>query len=187
MSLKKEKEPVRKNKPVKENELVKNRDYEITIEDMGNDGEGIGHIDGMTVFVKDTVIGDVALIKIIKVKKSIAYGRLVKLIRPSEFRVDRVCPKARSCGGCVMQHVSYERQKQYKWDKEELSPEDRRSGGSGDYYGAGIWHGGSLSLQEQGPVSCGQRQGWQGSDRILCGKNASDYGKPELLSWSGTK
>ena len=48
MSFKKE------NKPVKENELVKNRDYEIAIEDMGNDGEGIGHIDGMTVFVKDT-------------------------------------------------------------------------------------------------------------------------------------
>lgn len=111
MSFKKE------NKPVKENELVKNRDYEITIEDMGNDGEGIGHIDGMTVFVKDTVIGDVVLIKIIKVKKSIAYGRLVNLIRPSEFRVEPMCPKARSCGGCVMQHVSYERQKQYKWDK----------------------------------------------------------------------
>lgn len=98
-------------------DLVKNQDYEITIEDMGNEGEGIGHIDGMTVFVKDTVIGDVALIKVIKIKKSIAYGRLMKLITPSPYRVEPKCKLARQCGGCTMQHVSYEKQLEYKWDK----------------------------------------------------------------------
>ena len=75
MSFKKE------NKPVKENELVKNRDYEIAIEDMGNDGEGIGLVDGMTVFVKDTVIGDVALIKIIKVKKVVYLSKHLKNLK----------------------------------------------------------------------------------------------------------
>ena len=97
--------------------MIKNQDYEITIEDMGNDGEGIGHIEGMTVFVKDTVMGDVALIKIIKLKKSIAYGRLMKLITPSPYRVEPKCKLARQCGGCTMQHVAYEKQLAYKWDK----------------------------------------------------------------------
>jgi 23S rRNA (uracil1939-C5)-methyltransferase len=98
-------------------DLKKNSDYEITIEDMGNDGEGIGHIDGITVFVKDTVMGDVAIVKIIKLKKKIAYGRLIKLVVPSPDRVEPACSHARVCGGCSMQHVSYDRQLQYKWDK----------------------------------------------------------------------
>ncbi len=98
-------------------EITKNNDYEILIEDMGNDGEGIGHIEGMTVFVKDTVMGDRAVVKIIKLKKNIAYGRLVELLSPSPYRVAPVCDNARRCGGCTMQHISYEKQLEYKWNK----------------------------------------------------------------------
>lgn len=97
--------------------LEKNQEYDITIEDMGNEGEGIGHIDGMAVFVKDTVPGDMARIKIIKVKKNYAYGRLVELISPSEYRVEPVCPHARKCGGCTIMHVCYEKQLAWKQDK----------------------------------------------------------------------
>lgn len=97
--------------------LEKNADYEVLIDDMGNDGEGIGHIDGMTVFVKDAVVGDKALVKIVKLKKSIAYGRLMSLVQPSPYRVEPVCDKAKRCGGCTMQQVSYERQLEYKWNK----------------------------------------------------------------------
>ena len=84
---------------------------------MGNDGEGIGHVQGMTVFVKDAVVGDLAEVKIVKVKKNIAYGRLMKLITPSPYRVEPVCDKAKRCGGCTMQQVSYEQQLEYKWNK----------------------------------------------------------------------
>ena len=45
--------------------LVKNEDYQVLIEDMGNDGEGIGHVQGMTVFVKDAVVGDLAEVRIV--------------------------------------------------------------------------------------------------------------------------
>lgn len=124
-------------------ELKKNSIYTIEITDMGNEGEGIGHLslsdvannktgtdistkasseDGnnvqnITVFVKDTVIGDVAEISIMKAKKSIAYGRLVRLITPSPYRVTPVCPVAKSCGGCSLQHIFYEKQLEYKWNK----------------------------------------------------------------------
>jgi 23S rRNA (uracil1939-C5)-methyltransferase len=97
--------------------LEKNQEYEITIEDMGNEGEGIGHINGMAVFVKDTVPGDVAKIKIVKAKKSYAYGRLMELITPSEYRVEPVCPLARKCGGCSIMHVSYHQQLRWKQKK----------------------------------------------------------------------
>ena len=98
-------------------ELKKNQDYEIKIEDMGNDGEGIGHIEGMAVFVKDAVIGDVAKVRIIKVNKNYAYGRLMELLTPSLYRVEPLCDKARQCGGCTMQHIAYEKQLEYKWNK----------------------------------------------------------------------
>ena len=97
--------------------LEKNQEYVVTIEDMGNEGEGIGHIDGMAVFVKDTAPGDVAKIKIIKAKKNYAYGRLVELITPSTYRVEPICPHARKCGGCTIMHVSYEKQLLWKQDK----------------------------------------------------------------------
>lgn len=97
--------------------LEKNQEYEITIEDIGNDGEGIGRIDGMAVFVKDAMPGDVARIKIIKDKKKYAYGRLMEIIAPSKDRVNPVCPHARACGGCSIMHVSYEKQLAWKQDK----------------------------------------------------------------------
>jgi 23S rRNA (uracil1939-C5)-methyltransferase len=97
--------------------LEKNQEYEIKIEDMGNEGEGIGHINGMAVFVKDTVPGDVAKIKIVKAKKSYAYGRLMELITPSGYRVEPVCPLARKCGGCSIMHVSYHQQLRWKQKK----------------------------------------------------------------------
>ena len=56
-------------------EFKKNDMVTVTIEDMGQDGEGIGKIAGYTLFVKDTVFGDVAEVKIIKAKKNYGYGR----------------------------------------------------------------------------------------------------------------
>jgi len=60
--------------------LRKNDQVEITIEDMGSEGEGIGRYNGYALFVKDTAIGDRALVQITKAGKSYGYARLVKLI-----------------------------------------------------------------------------------------------------------
>ncbi|MBQ9609624.1 MAG: 23S rRNA (uracil(1939)-C(5))-methyltransferase RlmD [Lachnospiraceae bacterium] len=97
--------------------MNKNEEYTVTIEDIGSEGEGIGHIDGITCFVKDTVVKDEVKVKIIKVKKNYVYGRLMEIITPSPYRVEAVCPKAKSCGGCTFMHMSYERQLEYKKNK----------------------------------------------------------------------
>lgn len=98
-------------------EYKKNDMLTVTMEDMGHDGEGIGKIDGYTVFVKDAVIGDTVLAKIMKTKKNYGYARLMEIIEPSKDRVEPRCPYARQCGGCQIQALSYEKQLEYKNNK----------------------------------------------------------------------
>ena len=97
--------------------MEKNEIYEVKIEDMSEDGSGIGHIDGMAVFVKDTAIGDTASIRIVKVKKSYCFGRLERIIEPSPYRVEPFCPVAKQCGGCTLQHISYKKELELKKDR----------------------------------------------------------------------
>ncbi|MFI3201711.1 MAG: TRAM domain-containing protein, partial [Eubacteriales bacterium] len=92
----------------------KNDIVTITIEDIGTKGEGIGKIDGYTLFVKDAILGDVVTARIMKSKKNYAYARLEEVITPSSFRVIPKCKVARQCGGCQLQAMSYEKQLEYK-------------------------------------------------------------------------
>ena len=95
----------------------KNDVLTVKIEDMGHDGEGIGKCEGYTLFVKDTVIGDLAEVKVIKAKKNYGYARLMRLIEPSVHRVEPVCPVARPCGGCQLQMLDYAEQLRFKEKK----------------------------------------------------------------------
>ena len=97
--------------------LKKNDQVEITIEDIGSEGEGIGRYEGYTLFVKDTVMGDRALVQVMKIGKTYGYARLVKLLQASQYRVEPRCPIASRCGGCQLMHVDYAKQLQYKEDK----------------------------------------------------------------------
>ena len=80
-------------------EWKKNDRIQVTIEDMGDTGEGIGKTDGYTWFVKDAVIGDEVEAKVMKTKKSYGFARLEKIINASPNRVTPRCPVARQCGG----------------------------------------------------------------------------------------
>ncbi len=97
--------------------LKKNDLVQLEITDLGSSGEGIGRVNGLTLFVKDALIGDVITAKIIKLKKSYGYGRLMEIITPSPDRVEARCPKAKACGGCQIQPLSYERQLAFKEEK----------------------------------------------------------------------
>lgn len=90
---------------------------EAVIVDMDSEGMGIGKVDGYTVFVKDAVVGDTCRVKIMKAKKNYGYAHLEEILIPSSFRVTPKCEKAKACGGCQLQAVSYERQLEFKRDK----------------------------------------------------------------------
>lgn len=84
--------------------IKKNDVFDIMIEDMTKDGEGIGKLQGFPFFVKDAVIGDRVKVKVMKVKKGYAYAHLEKILKASPNRVEPQCPVARQCGGCTLQH-----------------------------------------------------------------------------------
>lgn len=95
----------------------KNDIYEIKITGLGNDGEGIGRVDGYTLFIKDAIPGDIIKARITKAGKSYGYARVEEIIVPSDDRVEPVCPVAARCGGCQIQHLSYEKQLEFKQNK----------------------------------------------------------------------
>ena len=97
---------------MKKDDIVK-----VTIEDMSSEGLGVGRSDGLALFVKDTVIGDVAEVKVMKMKKTYGYARLMRLLSPSPDRVDAPCPVAKQCGGCQIQAMDYEAQLRFKENK----------------------------------------------------------------------
>lgn len=102
-------------------ELTKNQKINLTITDIGNEGEGIGFYApdgeegrGMTIFVKDTLPGDVIEATVLKSKKTYAYAKADKLLVPSESRTEPFCPVSRACGGCQIQSMRYADQLVFK-------------------------------------------------------------------------
>ena len=97
--------------------MEKNQEFTVTIEDMNEDGAGVGKLAGYIWFIKDTVIGDVVRAKAMKMKKSYGFARLMEVLEPSAGRVEPSCPVARQCGGCQLQAMSYEEQLRFKENK----------------------------------------------------------------------
>lgn len=97
--------------------MQKNDTAAVKITDIGVNGEGIGKVDGYTLFIKDAVIGDTVEAKVMKAKKNYGYARLMKVLEASPDRVAPRCAFARKCGGCQIQEMSYERQLAFKAQK----------------------------------------------------------------------
>ena len=95
-------------------EIKKNLDLKLQIVDMTTEGSGIGKIDGMAVFVPGTAPGDIVTAHIIKVKKNYAIGKVLKINKPSNDRIENDCDCFPACGGCAYRHISYEAEKKIK-------------------------------------------------------------------------
>lgn len=88
---------------LRKNELIK-----LKIDGITNEGNGVGRYEGMAVFVPFTAIGDEISCKIVKLKKTFAYGIIDKIITPSKDRIEPDCCTYKKCGGCSFRHMSYE-------------------------------------------------------------------------------
>lgn len=98
-------------------ELVKNKIYRCQITDYTSDGTGFAKIEGRAVFVPRTAVGDQCDVRIVKVTKNVAFGRVEKLVVPSAARMTPACPAADKCGGCCYQHITYEEELRAKEKK----------------------------------------------------------------------
>lgn len=81
---------------------------------MNHDGEGVGRVEGYTLFVPAALPGEVVQVKVLKTKKQYGYAKLLEIVKPSAERVSAPCAIYDQCGGCQLQHFSYEGQLAWK-------------------------------------------------------------------------
>ena len=96
--------------------IQKNQEFEVEIIDNGYEGEGIAKIDNFTIFIKGAIKGERCRIVIVKVNKSFAFGKLLEVLRSSEYRVNADCTTYKRCGGCSLRHIKYEETLKIKKD-----------------------------------------------------------------------
>ena len=87
--------------------LEKNQIYEAVITDYTAEGQGIAHIEGITVFIPNAIAGERVRVRIEAVRKTWAAGKITELLEKSPHRVNRQCPVAKLCGGCDFWHMDY--------------------------------------------------------------------------------
>lgn len=95
--------------PLKKNDVI-----EIEIDDMGYDGEGIAHVGSYAVFIRYALPGEKVRALVIAVKPTFAVAKLRAVLVPSVDRREPFCPVYYKCGGCSLQHASYEYQLRFK-------------------------------------------------------------------------
>ena len=88
--------------------VEKNKEYIVDIIDNGFEGEGIAKIEGLTIFVPNSLKGEKIRILIIKVLSSHAFGKILEIIEKSDARIESDCATYKRCGGCDLRHIKYE-------------------------------------------------------------------------------
>lgn len=88
--------------------------HTVIIESVDYEGKGIARIDGKTVFVNGALAGEEILVEIVKRKPSFDKAKIIEILKPSSSRVEPDCSNYGMCGGCSMQHISFEEQIQIK-------------------------------------------------------------------------
>jgi len=90
---------------------------EIYIDGMAHEGQGVGKVNGMTVFVEGALKGEQVQARIDKTAKNYAIAHVENILTISPERIRPSCPYAGRCGGCTLQHLSYKGQLEYKTQK----------------------------------------------------------------------
>lgn len=94
--------------------IKKNDEIILTIDRLGDNGEGIAVYDGIVVFVPFALPGEEVLVHIINDKHSFLVGKIVEIKKTSEERIEPMCPHFKKCGGCNVQHMPYNAQLLFK-------------------------------------------------------------------------
>lgn len=92
----------------------KGQEITVTIDNLDSEGRGIGRCEGLAVFVPETLPGEQVKARVTLVKKNFAVAALLSIGKASPDRVEPACPVYELCGGCQLQHLSYEGELQMK-------------------------------------------------------------------------
>lgn len=90
--------------------VKKLEELDVFFEDLTHDGNGVAKVEGYPLFVPNALPGEKAKIKVTKLNKNYGFGTLLEVYEESPQRVVSACPIYDECGGCQLQHLSYEGQ-----------------------------------------------------------------------------
>ena len=142
-------------------ELKKNDIYTVEITGYSSEGAGVARIEGVVVFVKNALMGEVCRVKILKVNKSIAYGKIEEILQPSSHRQVPSCNVFGKCGGCDFLHMDYEEELRFK--RQRVQDALRKLGG--------------LSLEVEGILGARQQDSYRNKVIYAVGE---ENGKPTV-------
>lgn len=83
---------------------------ELTVESLGMEGEGVAHADDRTFFVPYALPGERVKVAVDRLKGSVVFAHIIKMLSPSSERKETGCPLFGKCGGCALRHLSYQKQ-----------------------------------------------------------------------------
>ena len=109
------------------NKPQKNQIVTLSIGGYSSEGDGIARLDGMAVFVKGALRGEECRVRLLKVGKTAAWGKVEQVIKPSSERITPDCPHYPKCGGCALRHMTYGEELQMK--RQRVEDALRRIGG----------------------------------------------------------
>lgn len=148
--------------------VEKNAEYEADIVGLGHEGEGVGRVNGFTLFIPGALPGERVRVKVLKVKKQFGYAKLLEVLTPSEDRVAAPCPIYDKCGGCQLQHFSYEAQ--LRWKRQLVIDNLERIGKLRVSDRNGDWNNERLN---------GEGAGLAGGEQLRKGQEEREQSKPE--------
>jgi 23S rRNA (uracil1939-C5)-methyltransferase len=94
--------------------MAKDTVFEITIDAMRHDGQGVGRHHGKATFVYGTIPGERVRVRVIEDHSRWSRAELLRVLDPSPDRVEPPCPYFGACGGCHWQHIAYPVQLAFK-------------------------------------------------------------------------
>ncbi len=106
--------------------VSKNDRLTVYIEDLTHDGNGVAKVDGYPLFIQGALPDETAEVHVLKTLKNYGFAKVVEIITPSPDRIEATCAYFDQCGGCQIQHMTYEGQ--LKWKQKMVENVMRRIG-----------------------------------------------------------
>ena len=97
--------------------VSKNDRLTVYIEDLTHDGNGVAKVDGYPLFIQGALPDETAEVHVLKTLKNYGFAKVVEIVTPSPDRIEAPCVYFKQCGGCQIQHMTYEGQLKWKLKK----------------------------------------------------------------------
>ena len=102
---------------MKYNTVKKGTEIEIFIDSLAYGGNGISKYEGIVIFTKYVIPGQIVKVNVVKNKKTYLEAIPLEIIKESKYKIEEKCSHFNDCGGCKIQDLEYEKQISQKFNQ----------------------------------------------------------------------